>query len=181
MSTLKEQYRTAIAPKLKVDLGRTNALETPKVLKVTVNTGLSSKRDPKFIETLVATLTTITGQKPVVTKARLSIAGFKIREGQALGVMVTMRGNRMWDFIEKLVNVTFPRVRDFRGIPTEAVDKDGNFNYGFKEHLAFPEIEADAIEAIHGLQVNIVTTARNQSEGLALFRALGFPFKKEDK
>ena len=180
MKKLKEQYRDSVAPKLKDDLGRTNVFQTPKILKVTLNAGLSSKRDPKFIETMVDTLTQITGQKPVVTKARQSIAGFKIREGQALGTMVTLRGNRMWDFMEKLVHVTFPRIRDFRGIPRTAVGKDGNFNYGFKEHIAFPEIEADAIEALHGLQVNITTTAENREEGLALFTALGFPFIKEE-
>ncbi len=180
MTKLKEQYRTVIAPKLQEALGRKNVFETPKILKVTINTGLSNKRDPKFIETMVDTLTQISGQKPVVTKARLSIAGFKIREGQALGAMVTLRGNRMWHFLEKLVNITFPRIRDFRGIPTSAVDRDGNFNYGFKEHIAFPEIQADAIESIHGLQVSITTTAANHEEGLQLFRALGFPFKQEE-
>ena len=181
MSKLQEKFKTTIVPKLQKDLGRKNVLETPKILKVTVNTGLSSKRDPKFIETMVDTLTKITGQKPVVTKARLSVAGFKIREGQALGAMATLRGNRMWDFLDKLVNVTFPRIRDFRGIPLTAVDRDGNFNFGFKEHIAFPEIQADVIDSLHGLQVNITTTAVNREEGMALFKELGFPFKKEEK
>ena len=180
MSTLKEQFSTTILPKLKEDLSRKNILEVPKITKVTINVGLSSKRDPKFIETMVDTLTRISGQKPVITKARKSVAGFKIREGQALGTMVTLRGSRMWDFVEKLVHVTFPRIRDFRGIETSTVDENGNFNYGFKEHIAFPEVDADAIESLHGLQVNISTTAQTREEGLALFKALGFPFKRED-
>lgn len=181
MATIKEKFTTVVAPKLQSELQRKSLLQTPRILKVTINAGLSSKRDAKFIETLVDTLTKITGQQPVVTKARKSIAGFKIREDMPLGAMVTLRGRRMWDFLDKLVNVTFPRIRDFRGIEITAVDRDGNFNYGFREHIAFPEIESDAIEALHGLQVSITTTAENQEEGLMLFRELGFPFKKEDQ
>ena len=181
MSNLREQYKTKIVPSLQEKLGRKNALDTPRILKITVNSGLSSKRDAKFIETIQNTIRRVAGQEPVVTKARKSVAGFKIREGMPLGAMVTMRGPRMWQFIDKLVNIIFPRVRDFRGIKESAVDKSGNFSYGFKEHVAFPEIEPDAIDTVHGLQINITTTAETHEEGMELFKALGFPFKKKDK
>ncbi|MCH8049102.1 50S ribosomal protein L5 [Patescibacteria group bacterium] len=178
MSILKEQYKTEIAPALKGQLGRKNLLAIPKIEKVTINSGLSTKRDPKFMDVITETLQRISGQQPVVTKARKSIAGFKIRTGMPVGAMVTLRGEYMWDFIDRLVHVVFPRVRDFRGIPGSAVDEQGNFNYGFKEHTAFPEIRADEIESIHGLQVSITTSAKTHDEGLALFKALGFPFQK---
>ncbi len=181
MSSLKETYKTAVVPALKEQLERKHALQVPRIKKVTLNTGLSTKRDSKFMEVLLETLERVSGQKPVQTKARLSEAGFKIREGMPIGAMVTLRGNRMWDFVEKLVNVTFPRIRDFRGIPESAVDATGNFNYGFKEHTAFPEINANEVDQLHGLQVNITTSAETQEEGLALFKALGFPFKTNTK
>lgn len=176
MNTLKEQFNKNILPKLKEDLKKSNTFQIPKIKKVTINSGLSAKKESKFIEVVLDTLTRISGQKPVETKARKSEAGFKIREGMVIGAMTTLRGARMWDFIEKLVNVVFPRIRDFRGIPESAVDSAGNFNYGFKEHIAFPEIDTDAVDQLHGLQVNITTTAENREEGLALFKALGFPF-----
>ncbi|MFA6522482.1 MAG: 50S ribosomal protein L5 [Patescibacteria group bacterium] len=178
MNTLKEKYNKEIRAALKASLGLSNDLEVPRVKKVTINARLSSKKDPKAMEVIENTLRRITGQKPVLTRARKSIAGFKVRENMVVGAMVTLRGERAWDFIEKLVNVTFPRIRDFRGITTTTVDSYGNFNVGFKEHTAFPEISSDEIEALHGLQVTITTTATNQKEGMALFQALGFPFKK---
>jgi large subunit ribosomal protein L5 len=181
MNSLKEQYKSAVVPALKEQLKRKHVLQVPRIKKATINTGLSTKRDPKFMEVLLETLERISGQKPVQTKARLSEAGFKIREGMPIGAMVTLRGGRMWDFVEKLVNVSFPRIRDFRGIPESAVDTTGNFNYGFKEHTAFPEINANEVDQLHGLQVNITTTAETKEEGLALFKALGFPFKKNTK
>ncbi|MDP2631925.1 MAG: 50S ribosomal protein L5 [Candidatus Uhrbacteria bacterium] len=181
MSELKKQFQTSIAPALKEELGRKSLLNTPTITKVTINSRLSSKKDPKFIETILDTLGRISGQKPVETKARQSIAGFKVREGLVVGAMVTLRGERMWDFVSKLVNVVFPRIRDFRGIPETAIDSAGNFNYGFREHIAFPEISVDAIEKIHGLQVTITTSAENKEEGLALFKSLKFPFKKNEK
>ncbi len=181
MTIIKEKYQKEIIPKLKTDLKKDNVMQIPRISKVTINVGLSSKRDPKFIETMVDTLTKISGQKPVVTKARKAIAGFKIREGQPLGAMVTLHGERMWDFVDKLAHVTFPRIRDFRGIKRSTVDQAGNFSYGFKEHIAFPEVEADAIDQLHGLQVTITTTAEDRESGMALFTALGFPFKKEEK
>lgn len=176
--SLKQQYTEQVVPMLTKELDLKNANQVPKITKVTINAGLSAKRDAKFIETITDTLTKISGQKPVVTKARLSIAGFKIREGMPVGAKVTLRGQRMWDFLEKLVNVTFPRVRDFRGIAEGIVDESGNINIGFKEHIAFPEVEADAIDALHGLQVTVTTTAEDREAGLKLFKALGFPFKK---
>lgn len=179
MTQLKEQYNKTVVPALKEQFQVANVMSVPKIQKVTINVGLNAKKDPKFIDVIVETLRRITGQQPVTTKARKSIAGFKIREGMVLGAMVTLRGTRMWDFLEKLVHVVFPRVRDFRGIPESAVDAHGNFNYGFREHTAFPEIRTDEIESIHGLQVTITTTAGSREEGLALFKALGFPFKKD--
>jgi large subunit ribosomal protein L5 len=178
MPALKEKYKSEIAAKLKSELGIENVNQVPKILKITLNTGLNAKRDPKFIEVLQNTLQKISGQKPVVTKARISISGFKVREGMPVGVMVTLRGERMWDFLEKLVNVTFPRIRDFQGIKENSVSTDGNFNFGIKEHIAFPEVESDAIDTLHGLQITITTTAGNREAGLALFKALGFPLKK---
>lgn len=181
MTTLKEKFIKEVVPSMEKELEIKNPHALPKIEKVTINSGLSSKKDPKFIETIQETLEKITGQKSVMTKARQSEAGFKIRQGMVVGAMVTMRGNRMWNFLEKLVKIVFPRIRDFRGIPESAVDKNGNFNYGFKEHLAFPEVSPDAVDAIHGLQVTIKTSATNHEEGLALFRGLGFPFiKKSD-
>ncbi len=176
-SIIKEKYTKEAVPAIKEQFGLPTG-RIPKIVKVTINTGLSTKRDPKFIETMVDTLERISGQKPVVTKARKSIAGFKLREGMPTGASVTLRGPRMWSFLDKLVNVTFPRVRDFRGIEEKTVDRSGNLNVGFKEHIAFPEVEADAIESIHGLQVNVTTSTDNREEGLALFKLLGFPFKK---
>ncbi|MBU0613754.1 50S ribosomal protein L5 [Patescibacteria group bacterium] len=181
MHPLKKQYNSEIRPALQEKIGRKNILSIPRVEKVVINARLSSKRDPKFIETLLQTLNRISGQRPVTTKARKSIAGFKIREGLVVGSMVTLRGNRMWDFLQKLVHITFARIRDFRGIPESAVDSTGNFNYGFREHTAFPEIDADEIENIHGLQVTIKTSARTHEEGLELFKMMGFPFKKNEK
>lgn len=181
MSSLKQTYQTTIVPALRDQLGRKHALQVPRITKVTINSGLNSKRDPKFMEVILDTISRISGQQAVQTKARLSEAGFKIREGQTIGAMVTLRGNRMWDFIDKLVNVTFPRIRDFQGITESCVDQSGNFNFGFKEHVAFPEINANEVDQLHGLQVNITTTAKNREEGLMLFKALGFPFKTNTK
>lgn len=176
MQTLKEQFATKVAAQLREQFSKANVHETPRILKVTVNAGLGKGKDAKFADVVADTLERITGQKPVRTKARKSIAGFKIREGMVVGAMATLRGPRMWDFLEKLKNVAFARIRDFRGIPEGAVDRQGNFNYGFTEHTAFPEVRPDEVESLHGLQVTITTTAKNHEEGLALFKALGFPF-----
>lgn len=178
MTSLKEQYKNVAISALKDEFKYSHNLKVPKIEKVTINIGINAKSDSKLADVAFETLSRITGQLPVKTKARKSEAGFKIREGMVVGMMVTLRGNRMWDFLTKLVDVTFPRIRDFRGIPETAVDKSGNFNFGFKEHIAFPEISANEVESIHGLQVNIKTSSRTKAEGLALFKALGFPFKK---
>lgn len=178
MQALKEKYTTVVAPALREEFKRANPHETPSIVKVTINAGLGRGKDAKFADVVVDTLRRITGQAPVRTKARKSIAGFKVREGQIVGAMVTLRGPRMWHFLEKLSSIAFARIRDFRGIPESAVDKQGNFNFGFTEHTAFPEISPDEIESLHGLQVTITTTAKNQAEGLALLKGLGFPFVK---
>lgn len=176
MQKLQEQFAKVAAPALREQFGRRNVHETPSILKVTVNAGLGKGKDAKFADVVVDTIRRITGQQPVKTKAKKSIAGFKIREGMVVGVMTTLRGKRMWDFLTKLTNVAFARIRDFRGIPESAVDAQGNFNYGFTEHISFPEIRPDEVESLHGLQVTITTTAKNHEEGLALLKSLGFPF-----
>lgn len=180
MQTLKEKYTKVIAPTLREQFARANVHETPSIVKVTINAGLGKGKDAKFADIVVDTLSRITGQAPVRTKARKSIAGFKVREGMEVGAMVTLRGPRMWHFLDKLSNIVFARIRDFRGIPESAVDKQGNFNYGFTEHTAFPEIPPDEVESLHGLQVTITTTAKNHAEGLALFKGIGFPFVSAD-
>lgn len=179
MMTLKEQYQTEIVPMLQKELGVTNIHATPKVTKVVVSVGLSQAiKDPKLMETIEQTLVRITGQKPVKTKAKKSIASFKIREGMVVGMMVTLRGPRMWDFLSKFTRTTLPRIRDFRGISDKIVDKHGNVSIGFKENLAFPEIRPDEVERVHGLQVTIATTAGSYKAGLLLLKGLGFPFQQ---
>lgn len=176
---LKTRFKEEIAPKLKEELGLKNIFTVPRIEKVTINVGTGSilqggKDNSMILENIEA----ITGQKPITTKARKAISNFKIREEQAIGVAVTLRGKRMYDFVNKLVNVVFPRVRDFRGISPKSFDGKGNYTVGMKEHLAFLEINPDSIEKVHGLQITITTTAKNNEEGLALLRAMGFPFKK---
>jgi large subunit ribosomal protein L5 len=176
---LNNLYSREIVPKLKQEFGYTNNLAVPRLVKVVLNVGLSqSSKDAKLQEVAVKTLTRIAGQKPVTTKARKSISNFKIRQGMVVGAMVTLRGKRMYDFIGKLVNITLPRVRDFRGLPTKSVDAKGNLSIGFHEHMVFPEIRSDELENIHGLEMAIVTTAATQKEGKRLFELLGFPFSK---
>jgi large subunit ribosomal protein L5 len=176
---LKEKYQKEVVPKLMTEFGYTNSLAVPKIVKVTVNVGVGrNKEDAKHIETVEKTLERITGQKPIYTLAKKSIAAFKVREGMKVGLKVTLRGKMMWSFLDKLVAVALPRVRDFRGVDTKIVDKTGNLNLGFKENIVFPEIKSDEIERLHGLEVAITTTARDQQSGLALFKNLGFPFKE---
>jgi large subunit ribosomal protein L5 len=177
--SLRERYQKTVAPALAKEFGVKNVMAVPTVTKVTLSVGLSAKqKDPKFLETAEAVLTRVSGQKPVQTKSKQSISNFKIRKGQVVGLKVTMRGPRMWDFVERLVSITFPRVRDFRGIPKTTIDSTGNFSYGFQEYLAFPEIRPDEVERIHGIEVTITTTAGDRTKGMALLRALGFPFQK---
>ncbi len=175
--TLSERYQKEIAPKLREEFGLKNAMAVPNVTKVVVSVGLSQGiKDPKVHEMVEQTLRRITGQQPVKTKAKKSLASFKIREGMVVGTMVTLRGPRMWDFLTRLTQTTFPRIRDFRGISTKLVDAQGNLSVGFRENLPFPEIRPDEVERVHGLQVTVTTTAGSRERGIALFRALGFPF-----
>lgn len=177
--SLREHYSKEIAPALVKEFGLKNRMAVPTLEKVTLNVGISAKqKDPKFIETAETVLTRISGQKPVKTKAKISISNFKTRKGQVIGLKVTLRGKRMWDFVERLVNATFPRIRDFRGIPLSTVDATGNFSYGFTEYLSFPEIRSDEVERLHGVQVTITTTAGDRAKGLALMRGLGVPFRQ---
>jgi large subunit ribosomal protein L5 len=176
----KEFYKTTVVPKMKKDFGYKNTNAVPVIKKVTLNIGLGKHmKDAKYLEAAENTLERITGQHPVKTKARLSISNFKIRQGNVIGMKVTLRGPRMWDFLEKLVKVSFPRVRDFRGISPKGFDGQGNYSVGFHEHIAFPEIRPDEIELTHGLQITISTTAESPKEGQALLKHLGFPFKEE--
>jgi large subunit ribosomal protein L5 len=173
-------YKTDVVPKLKEEFGYTNINQVPTIKSVTLNVGLGKGlKDAKFIETAENTLTRIAGQKPVTTKARKSISGFKIREGNVVGMKVTLRGQRMWDFLEKLIKVSLPRVRDFRGLSPKGFDGRGNYSLGLKEHTAFPEISSDEIELIHGLQVTVATTAENDDVAKALLTHLGLPLKKD--
>jgi len=176
--TLKERYTKEIQPALKAQLKIANPMAVPKVTAITIGVGLSQGlKDPKFLETAENVLRRITGQKPVKTKAKKSISNFKIRQGMVVGMRVTLRGPRMWHFLDKLLNVTFPRIRDFRGISATHVDATGNITVGFKEFLPFPEIRPDEVERIHGLQVTLTSTAKTRANGTALYKALGFPFK----
>jgi len=179
MQDLYQQYRTTIAPALQTELGLKNINAVPKIKKIVVNIGLSkSLTDKSFTELAVNTLQRISGQKPILTKAKISISNFKIREGMVVGATVTLRGQRMYDFLEKLVNNTFPRIRDFHGLEThKGFDGNGNFSVGFREHIVFPEIKSDEIEKIHGLEVAINTTAKTDAQALTLLRAFGFPFR----
>lgn len=175
---LMEKYNKEIVPALKEKFGYKNVNAVPKIKKVVLNVGINSnKKDAKFFDVVESVLTRISGQKPVKTRARKSISNFKIREGMVVGMMVTMRGKRMYDFLEKLLSITFPRVRDFRGISTKIIDKQGNLNFGFKEFIAFPEIGVDEVENMHGVEVSVQSTAGNKEVGEALYRLLGFPFK----
>lgn len=177
--SLYEKYKKEIVPALQKELGYKNAMQVPKVKKVILNAGIGRfVKEPRFIDNVESTLSKITGQKPVRTKAKKSISNFKIREGMEIGVMVTLRGARMYQFLDKLVSITLPRVRDFRGLSEKSFDKNGNFTIGFKENLAFPEIKAEELEKIHGLQIIINTNVKNKAEGKALLMHMGFPFAK---
>ena len=177
---LKERYETEIAPALKKALNLDNVMEIPRIKKIVVNIGVGEAlENAKALDAAVGDMTQITGQKPVITKARLSIANFKLREGRAIGVKVTLRGDRMWAFLDRLMNVALPRVRDFRGISPDAFDGRGNYTLGLREQLVFPEIEYDKIDKLRGLEVAIVTTARTDDEARQLLQMLGMPFRKD--
>lgn len=176
---LKERYKQEVVPALKKQFGYTNDLQVPKVEKVVVNMGVGeATANVKAIEGGVKDLVTVTGQKPVVNRARKSIATFKVRQGQAVGVSVTLRGARMYDFLSKLINIALPRIRDFRGVSPKSFDGRGNFSLGVKEQLIFPEINYEQVDMVRGMDIAIVTTARTDQEGRALLTELGMPFKK---
>jgi len=179
MNRLKEQYKTEVAPALMKALNLENVMQVPVVKKVVVNIGLGEAMDnPKALDAAVADLGAITGQKPVVTKARKSIANFKLREGRAIGAKVTLRGERMWSFLDRLMNIALPRVRDFRGVSADAFDGRGNYTLGLREQLIFPEIEYDKIDKLRGMEITIVTNAPSDDQAAMLLQLLGMPFRK---
>jgi len=178
---LKQKYRSEIAPQLQKDFGFTNVHQIPGLVKVVVNTGVGeAARDGKIIDGAVKDLTAITGQKPQVTLARKSIAQFKLREGQAIGAHVTLRGDRAWEFLDRLVTLALPRIRDFRGLSDKQFDGRGNYTFGLTEQSMFHEIDQDKIDRVRGFDITVVTTAKTDDEGRALLKALGFPFKSAE-
>ncbi len=180
MPRLKQRYREEIAPQLQEQLGVTNVMQIPRFEKIVVNVGLGEAvGDAKALEGAMRDLSIITGQKPRVNRARKSIAGFKLREGMPIGVKVTLRGDRMWEFFDRVISVALPRVRDFRGLKATAFDGNGNYTFGLTEQLVFPEIDYDQIDAVRGMDITIVTTATDDEGGRALLDAYGFPFVRE--
>ncbi len=179
MNRLKEKYDNEIVPSLKEKFNYTSVMQVPKLNKIVVNIGCGdASHNSKLLEAALNDLTLITGQKPVVTKAHKSIAGFKIREGQAIGCKVTLRGEAMYNFLDKLISISLPRVRDFRGLSSKAFDGRGNYTIGIKEQLVFPEIEFDNVVKVRGLDIVLVTTAKTNEEAFALLQELGIPFRK---
>jgi large subunit ribosomal protein L5 len=174
---LKQRFKDELVGKLKDDLGLENVMQVPRVEKVSINMGVGDAvKDGRMLEAALADLEVISGQKPVITKARKSIAGFKLREGMAIGAKVTLRGDRMWEFLDRLVTLALPRIRDFRGLDANAFDGRGNYTLGVTEQLIFPEIDYDKVLKVRGMDITVVTTARTDDEGRALLVALGFPF-----
>ncbi|TFD59889.1 50S ribosomal protein L5 [Cryobacterium suzukii] len=178
---LKQKYRDEISAKLSTELGFTNVHRIPTLTKIVVNMGVGeAARDGKVMDGAVSDLTKITGQKPQVTKARKSIAQFKLREGQPIGAHVTLRGDRMWEFLDRLLSLALPRIRDFRGLSDKQFDGAGNYTFGLTEQVMFHEIDQDRIDRVRGMDITVVTTAKTNDEGRALLKALGFPFKTDD-
>jgi large subunit ribosomal protein L5 len=178
---LKQKYKNEIAAQLMSDFGFTNVHQVPGLVKIVVNTGVGeAARDSKVIEGAIKDLTAITGQKPQVTAARKSIAQFKLREGQPIGAHVTLRGDRAWEFLDRLLSLALPRIRDFRGLSDRQFDGNGNYTFGLTEQSVFHEIDQDKIDRVRGFDITVVTTAKNDDEGRALLKALGFPFKSSD-
>jgi large subunit ribosomal protein L5 len=179
MARLKEFYLKTVVPKLTKDLGVKNAMQVPKITKITVNMGVGEAvADRKVMDAAVADLTKITGQKPMLCMSKKSIASFKVRENLAIGTKVTLRGERMWEFFDRLVTIAIPRIRDFRGINTRSFDGRGNFSLGIKEQIIFPEIQYDQIDQLRGMDITITTTAKDNKQGRALLDAFNFPFRK---
>lgn len=176
--SLKTRYQETIIPKLKEQFSYTNIHQVPKVTKVTVNRGLGeASQNAKALESSLSELSTITGQKPIVTRAKKAIAGFKIREGMPVGVMVTLRSDRMYAFLDRLINLALPRIRDFRGVSPKSFDGRGNYSLGVREQLIFPEIDYDSIDQIRGMDISIITTAQTDEEARALLKEMGMPFR----
>ena len=174
---LRERYRAEVVPQLQRELGLANVMQVPRLDKVVVNMGVGDAiKDGRMLDAAIEDLQTVTGQRPVVTKARKSIAGFKLREGMSIGAKVTLRGARMWEFVDRLVSLALPRIRDFRGLSPTAFDGHGNYTLGVTEQLIFPEIDYDKVLKVTGMDITIVTTAKDDDEGRALLAALGFPF-----
>jgi large subunit ribosomal protein L5 len=177
---LKARYDESLRARLQDDLGLGNVMQVPRLNKVVINMGVgAATAQASLLEGAVRDLTTIAGQKPVVTRAKKSIAGFKLREGNAIGAKVTLRGDRMWEFMDRLISIAIPRIRDFRGLSPRSFDGNGNYTFGLTEQLVFPEIDYDSIDQPRGMDITIVTTASTDAEGRALLLALGFPFKRE--
>jgi large subunit ribosomal protein L5 len=179
MTRLQQVYRKQIVPELQKSLGLKNVMEVPKITKITVNMGVGEAvADKKIMDNAVGDLTKITGQKPLVTRARKSIASFKVRDNLAIGCKVTLRGAKMYEFLDRLVSIAMPRIRDFRGVSARSFDGRGNYNFGVREQIIFPEIAYDQIDAIRGMDITITTTARDDKSGRALLEAFNFPFRK---
>jgi large subunit ribosomal protein L5 len=175
---LKVTYNTELRERLKQELGLGNIMQVPRPVKIVVNMGVGDAiREPRQLEGAVRDLTSITGQKPLVTRAKRSIAGFKVREGQSIGAKVTLRGDRMWEFLDRLLSIALPRIRDFRGLAPKGFDGNGNYTLGLTEQLVFPEVDYDSIEKVRGMDITLVTTADTDEQGRALLAALGFPFR----
>ena len=180
MNLMKERYLTEISPALMKSLELSNVMQVPRITKVVVNIGMGEAMDnPKALDAAVQDLGAITGQKPVITKARKSIANFKLREGRAIGTAVTLRGEKMWAFLDRLMNIVLPRVRDFRGVSTESFDGRGNYTLGLREQIIFPEIEYDKVDKVRGMEITIVTSAPSDDQATALLQMLGMPFRKD--
>ena len=178
-SRLKEKYQTEVVPALQKEFDYNNPMQVPSVHKVVVNIGMGEAiQNAKAMDAAVSDLSSITGQRPVITRAKRSVAAFKLREGMQIGCMVTLRGDRMYYFLDKLINVALPRLRDFQGVSPEAFDGRGNYTLGLREQLVFPEIDYDKVDKVRGMEVSIVTTARTDEEGRQLLRLMGMPFKK---
>ena len=181
MNRMHERYSKEVAPALFKSFGFKNIMQVPRIEKVVVNIGVGEALDnPKALDAATSDLTIITGQKPIQTKARKSIANFKLREGRLIGTKVTLRGDRMWSFIDRLLNIALPRVRDFRGVSVNAFDGRGNYTLGLKDQLVFPEIEYDKIDKLRGMEITIVTSAKNDEQARALLQLLGMPFSKKE-